>query len=731
MTEVIDTYPQVYSQLNSIDHVPVQSYPWKLVVRIFAPLLLFISAVVSSGTCLAIDDIVFSLGRLSTEEWSIENAQIRLELGTEAEKSDRFSILLGKITHPLLEDPIEKIEIHCLNGTLTNDAVSCAESTATLIHPFIKSSEIKLKLNWNNKEQLIELTANNIQTQSGKIDLKFIQKQDDWLAESTLGAMQIETMFAMIPQMNELRQTWNLAGRINGKVSVEGVGADIKASTWAISFADLQFAGPDSAYFGEALSGDWKGSLNSIGGSWKGQQSVAIKQGATLTPWAYIGAEQSPIEVMAQFTADQSFSEKIAIENFHYTHADTLSIEGNALLETVDGSLGISNLSLSTESKNIASLHSGYFSPILSGTAWESLTMTGAIQSHFEMKNGQPLKTDLIMDDLSIQLSERNGTQENLFSLKGIVGNLAWRNTSQGESSQTSQIRWREGLLYQGISLGPSDIKLSLDGYRIALQSETAIPILDGHLQAEAFAANFENESPEVMFKGYLTPISMEKLTESLGLPTLSGQLSGMIPSISLHAGALKVGGIALVKVFNGDVRIKNLQLDELFGVLPVFKADIELDELDLETLTETFAFGKITGKLDGRVDQLRLENWQPVAFDAWFRTPEDDQSRHRISQKAVDNISNLGGAGISGAVSRSFLRVFEEFGYSKLGISCQLQNGRCLMGGIEDTPKGYYLVKGGGIPRIDIMGFNRETDWDLLIEKLKQITEGEGPTIQ
>jgi hypothetical protein len=52
-------------------------------------------------------------------------------------------------------------------------------------------------------------------------------------------------------------------------------------------------------------------------------------------------------------------------------------------------------------------------------------------------------------------------------------------------------------------------------------------------------------------------------------------------------------------------------------------------------------------------------------------------------------------------------------------------------MGGIEAAERGYYLVKGGGIPRIDIMGFNRETDWQVLVSKLKQIASGESPVIQ
>jgi hypothetical protein len=74
---------------------------------------------------------------------------------------------------------------------------------------------------------------------------------------------------------------------------------------------------------------------------------------------------------------------------------------------------------------------------------------------------------------------------------------------------------------------------------------------------------------------------------------------------------------------------------------------------------------------------------------------------------------------------------MFEEFGYSRLGISCKLKRGVCEMGGVEPAKQGYYLVKGGGMPRIDIVGFNRRTDWEVLVEKLVEISEGGTPVIQ
>ena len=152
---------------------------------------------------------------------------------------------------------------------------------------------------------------------------------------------------------------------------------------------------------------------------------------------------------------------------------------------------------------------------------------------------------------------------------------------------------------------------------------------------------------------------------------------------------------------------------------------------MDLETLTQTFDFGKITGKLDGEINQLRLSNWQPVVFDARFYTPNGDKSRRRISQKAVDNFSQIGG-GAGGILSRGFLRFFEDFSYQRLGLSCKLTNDVCEMNGVSEAEQGYYIVKGGGLPpRINVVGYTRRVGWTDLIARLKSVSQSSGPVIQ
>ena len=43
----------------------------------------------------------------------------------------------------------------------------------------------------------------------------------------------------------------------------------------------------------------------------------------------------------------------------------------------------------------------------------------------------------------------------------------------------------------------------------------------------------------------------------------------------------------------------------------------------------------------------------------------------------------------------------------------------------------GYYIVKGCGLPRIDIIGYNRRVAWDTLVKQLEDATRGGQPTVR
>jgi hypothetical protein len=226
-------------------------------------------------------------------------------------------------------------------------------------------------------------------------------------------------------------------------------------------------------------------------------------------------------------------------------------------------------------------------------------------------------------------------------------------------------------------------------------------------------------------FSGGLSPISMEKLTEALGAPSMQGTFSGNIPRVSYNGSTVEVDGALLFKVFDGIVKLGNLKVLDPLGPAPSFMADLDMRNLDLNQLTGTFSFGAMQGRIDATVNGIELFDWKPVKFDASLRSSVGNYPR-RISQAAVQNISSLGGSGAAAAIQRSFLHFFDQFGYLEIGWSCSLRHGICHMGGIESEPlpHGYLIVKGGGIPAITVIGYNRNVDWDELVSRLQRITQ-------
>jgi hypothetical protein len=53
-------------------------------------------------------------------------------------------------------------------------------------------------------------------------------------------------------------------------------------------------------------------------------------------------------------------------------------------------------------------------------------------------------------------------------------------------------------------------------------------------------------------------------------------------------------------------------------------------------------------------------------------------------------------------------------------------------MDGVAPAPNGgYYLVKGKGLPRIDVIGSSRRVDWPRLVQQLIAATRSGGPTVK
>jgi len=98
---------------------------------------------------------------------------------------------------------------------------------------------------------------------------------------------------------------------------------------------------------------------------------------------------------------------------------------------------------------------------------------------------------------------------------------------------------------------------------------------------------------------------------------------------------------------------------------------------------------------------------------------------RRRISQRAVADLSSVGGGDIVGGLQAQALKLFQDFGYARLGLSCKLANNVCHMDGVGSAGTGYTIVEGSGLPHITVIGYAREVDWPTLVARLRAATEG------
>ena len=686
------------------------------------PIALLASLLWVAQPVAAVESVEIAFGHLSGPDWRVEN--LRLQLSLDPQAQPLFALSADRLIHPALPHELAPFRIDCDRGGIDPRQIRCDQGVMHLQTPLLEQTQHTFSFTWQVAGRRLAFSLPQLEFADGQMLLEAEWREAGWRLAGKGARIDLAKATAWLGAAGLSLPVEGLGGQAGFDLTAGGDDSGVTHADWEMRLEGVAFTDASGDYAGAGLTGSWRGRMSHNADGYGGGHAVRLTAGEILTPAFYLAADKKTIRLDADIQLSAGL-DHLAIDRLAFEHPDIVAFESSGALQ-LDPTLKPLRWELSTRAFDPGALFAAWLQPVLTEPFFEQLQLAGRVRARASLSDSFALELDL--EELAVaQGLDNAGNPGGNFHVQGVNGNLRW---AQGRSSD-SHLSWRGGELFGGIGFGPADLKLSLDEHGIALREPAELPLLDGSLQAEQFELTQTETGPRVAFRGFLTPISMKLFSQAVGWPPLAGQISGMIPGVSFQEGALQVDGVVLVRLFGGRVLIRDLGLTDLFGARPILSASIEVKDIDLETLTSTFSFGRITGKLEGRVDGLQLEDWRPVAFDAQFATPSDDDSRHRISQKAVDNISNLGGAGVAGAISRSFLSMFEEFGYHQLGISCRLSDGICHMGGVAPAPQGYYLVKGGGIPRINIVGFNRRTDWQVLIEKLQQVTEGGAPVVQ
>lgn len=493
-------------------------------------------------------------------------------------------------------------------------------------------------------------------------------------------------------------------GMLNGTLRVSGKAAGADTVNADMQLADVAFSDASGLHAAEKLRGNIKFTAKRNGAEWNWQGNVAWQSGELFWQPLYLRGGH-------QLVASGRFGGNLlSIENAVVDLPEVGRVQFSANWQQgvlTEGTLQGDKLALDK-------LFETYLKPFLeNGTLAES-ALQGHADAEVQYRSGGLQALRLNLHEAGISDAARR------YVLLGVNSDINW----QAGTPSTADIAFAGGaLLGAPIGKGQWTVKMNDLAFDVP---QAVLPVLDGKLDLRDFHLHRQGDAWHWHFSGSLSPISMAKFSAAAGWPVMLGTLAGRIPDVRYDGGEISVEGALLFNVFDGTVVATKLKLADAFGRAPRLSGNLAMRNLDLDLLTRTFSFGNMQGRLDLDVNKLQLQDWQPVKFDARLYSSAGNYPK-KISQKAVQNISSLGGAGAAAAIQRSYLGFFENFGYDRIGLSCVLRNDLCEMGGIEGSNHGpYAIISGAGIPAISVMGYNRAVSWGELVRRLKRVTQDE-----
>ncbi|WP_431067157.1 C4-dicarboxylate ABC transporter [Methylotuvimicrobium sp.] len=663
------------------------------------------SCLLMSSTVMALDSVGLRIATIEAEGWQLEGVEIRLS--DLAAPSQNIVLSVQSLSLPAPFDEITFVGIECSDFSWRDDEIHCFKGRAKINSAWLQSPAFDFRFSIGPRRS--EVRIERLKAGGGEIDVHASVEDELWALQVNSRGLQSDAIKPFIDS-----DDFQIgAGRADIDFSAEGPGIELNKLSVHASLKGLSGQVTDGSLAGEDIDAVWFFRADSVTGNWQWLSRAEFSKGALyVEPWfVKLPPETVSINSAGTWHAD---SRRVDIAHVDFRHPGVFEVSGSGQVKTIP-SLSLEQGRFFVQAENLQSVSGIYLDSLLLGTPAEGMRLSGRLSADASIHHNTLL--DLAVDIDGLNVSDN----QSRLALTDGIGSLHW--SAREGPAKPSVFAWQQ-LQLGNVPIDSAKISFLTEATSFRLLNKTRLPLLGGALAIERFDWTArDNDEHDLFFIGELEDILLEELTQALDWTPMSGTISGKIPGVDYRDNKLALDGELTIDVFDGRISIGQLASTGLFSDFSQVYGSIEIDNLDLEQLTSKFKFGGIQGRLSGFVRDLYLENWQPVTFFAWLGTPDDDDSSRRISQTAVENLASIGGGGATDLISRTFLGFFETFGYERLGIGCYLHNGVCQLTGAEPAEKGYYIVKGGGLPRIDVMGYNLRVDWNVLLERLKRIT--------
>ncbi len=621
---------------------------------------------------------------LCAQQWQVQDLSITQE-------NKVLQIMVETLKTPFFESPIKNINYQCKSSTEIYPVHQCKQGviTATVdgknysygISGWVNLSQQQWNLILVNTNKNIFIHSNSVQKDSLEITLKDIDFKE------------LSNTLPVIMDLNG-----ELSTIVNAQITVDFSHRLLVTTNYQLSSVNYEGLVGDYVMAEADITGTL--SLAQMSEGFSVNNSSSISRGEALAQDIYVLFDDYPVTIRSQFDIDNNFE-------VHNIKAN-ISSKNEVFIDLISPDDDFENITMNFLIKEIKTLHQGFLASYLEILGIEDLEVIGQARGSITLDKQSITALELNLSEVFMAIESKK------INISDLNTQLHWQ--KDGEKL-LSKFQWDE-LLLAGMPIQTSELELYTQGQQLWIEDKTAIPLFDGSLLINKLVLDkiFEPEI-SIDFSGEIKPISIALITEKMGWPSMNGTLSGLIPGMKKVGHSITFDGVLDIDVFDGQMQVENLSIERLFGIAPVMAGNIVFNNLNLQQITSTYDFGEITGLINGYVKGLRITNWKADRLDAHIESVKTKGVKQTISQRAIDNISSIGG--IQGALSRSFLRFFDYFRYKKIGFGCKLRNSICQMSGVDNKQDNYTLIQGRGIPSINIIGFRKFIDWEIFIDRL------------
>jgi len=660
------------------------------------------------------DLLEFEVADLKGADWSAQG--IRTELELTEDHGIHATLLVSELHITGLEETIQDVRLYCPALKFSAGELMCKAATITGRFPYLERQQLSADLRYGRTDGRLRWRITGISLAGGQLELDGELRGAWWRLGVTGRNIDAASLQTRIAALTESAQGITLAGRLAWDLTATGDEAVTPTVEGTVELASIQASNEQGTLASDALEGTVNGKVQPSNAGWDFELAVEPVAGQLYVEPVFLDVGSQPFSLRLAGSWNQT-SGVLAIEAFQYRQPEVGEVTGSMRVD-LEPEWAVRQMDAEIREAQLPQAYDIYLAPFLFGTELDTLESIGSFDADLHVEEAD-------LQALRLRLKEVNlDDDQQRFAVYGLDGELDWQIVADELQKATapSGLRWEGGFVY-GVQMGAGEIEFLTQDQDFALLDAVRLPVLDGGLIIHVLKISRLGESDmRIEFDARIDPISLQALTAALGWPAFGGTLSGTLPRLNYELGELTLGGNLEAQVFDGEISIEKLKITEPFGLVPQLTANISIRGLNLEKVTETFSFGKITGLLDGEIRELHMLDWEPTAFDARFQTPERDPTRRRISQRAIENISSLSGQSVTAVLSGGFLRFFDDFAYDKIAVSCRLENDVCFTGALLPEGERYYLVKGKGLPRIDVIGYSRRVAWPELIDRLKSI---------